>query len=58
MSARTDDDAEYNTLGTDAADLEQLTEVTLDDGGVIIYDEDDSEMWIQSDAALDIEAMA
>lgn len=59
MSVRTDDDeSEYQTLGLDAADFDSYREVVLDDGGVIIYDEDVDSAWIQATTTLDVESMA
>jgi hypothetical protein len=57
MSAHTDDDSEYNTVGADAAELRGYAEVHLDSGGVIIYDEENEDAWIQSGSAIGLEFM-
>lgn len=58
MSVRTDDDAEYGTVGVDAAELERYDHVTLETGEVIVYDQDDENAWIQSGSAIGLEFMA
>jgi hypothetical protein len=57
MSVRTDD-AEYDTVGVDAAEMERYAEVTLDSGDVIVYDRDNEDAWIQAGTAIRLEFMA
>jgi len=57
MSARTDD-TDYETLGMDAAELDRYAEVTLESGGVIIYDRDNESAWIQADEPIELDSMA
>ena len=58
MSVRTgDEDAEFETLGVDAVDLERYAEVILESGDVIVHDRDDEDAWIQSDLALELDSM-
>jgi hypothetical protein len=59
MSVRTgDDETRYQTVETDAADLQRYAAVTLEDGEVIIYDQDNESAWIQSESAIGLEFMA
>jgi hypothetical protein len=59
MSVRTDDDeSDSQTVGLDAPDFDSYREVLLDDGGIIIYDDDADGAWIQSTAAVALESMA
>jgi len=53
----TDEDTEYQTVGTDAADLQRYDDVTLEDGKVLIYDQDNEAAWIQSTSAIGLEFM-
>lgn len=58
MSVRTsDDEARYRTVGMDAAELQRYADVTLENGEVIIYDEDNEAAWIQSESAIGLEFM-
>jgi len=59
MSVRSeDDDTEFRTVGMDATDLRRYAEITLEDGDVVIYDQDNEDGWVQSGSAVDLEAMA
>lgn len=59
MATSTDTDGtDYRTVGMDAIDLGQYAEVSLEDGGVIIYDRENPNKWIQSNPAIDPESMA
>jgi len=57
MAASTDGDTEYRTVGVDAPELQQYAAVSLEDGEVIIYDQDNEKAWIQSPSALGLEFM-
>jgi hypothetical protein len=58
MSARTDDgDTDYRTVGVDASEMGRYDHVALEDGAVIIYDEEDEESWVQSTSAIGLEFM-
>jgi hypothetical protein len=52
MPANTGDDTEYRTVGTDAVTLERYTDLTLEDGDVIIYDREEEHAWVQSPSAI------
>ncbi|MEF8882369.1 MAG: hypothetical protein V5A34_07610 [Halapricum sp.] len=55
MATSTDtDDTDYQTVGMDAIDFGQYAEVSLEDGGVIIYDRENSDKWIHSDYCNDL----
>jgi hypothetical protein len=58
MTVRTDDDAEYETIGMDAPHLQRYAEVTLEDGEVVIYDVENEGAWVQSASAIVLEFMA
>jgi len=59
MSVRTDDDeTQYRTVGMDATELERYADVTLENGEVIIYDQDNEAAWVQSESAIGLEFMA
>lgn len=49
-----DDAEEYTTVGPEASDYERYAMVSLDDGEVLLYDRDDEDAWIQSDASVDV----
>lgn len=53
-----DDPTEFTTLGPDAARYEQYTTVELDEGVVLLYDREEEEAWLQSDAAVDLDEVA
>jgi len=58
MAVRTDDSGtEYRTIGMDATELQQYADVSLDDGQVIIYDEDNEHAWVQSHSGIGLEFM-
>jgi len=58
MSVRTDDEeTRYRTVGMDAAELERYADVTLENGDVIVYDQDNEAAWIQSPSAIGLEFM-
>lgn len=48
----------YTTVGPDAPDLERYASVSLEDGGGIIFDGEVTEAWLQSDATVDLAAVA
>lgn len=50
----TDDAEEYTTVGPDAADYERYATVSLEDGGVLLYDREHEESWIQTDTPVDV----
>jgi len=59
MSVRTgDDETRYRTVGMDAAEFQQFADVTLENGEVIIYDQDNESAWIQSESAIGLDFMA
>ncbi|WP_161625219.1 DUF7331 family protein [Halosimplex carlsbadense] len=53
----TDEAAEYQTVGTDSAELQRYDDVTLEEGKVLIYDQEDETAWIQSTSAIELEFM-
>lgn len=53
-----DESTEYTTLGPDATGYEQYTTVELDEGVVLLYDREEEEAWLQSDAAVDLDGVA
>lgn len=59
MVVRTeDDDIEYQPVGAKAAELDRYAEITLEDGGIIIYDRDNENAWVQSQAPVELQAIA
>lgn len=57
MAVPTRADSEYQTIGVDAAELQRYAEVTLENGEVVIYDQENENAWIQSPSALGLEFM-
>lgn len=49
---------EYTTLGPDAAGYERYATVELDEGVVLLYDREEEDAWLQSDAAVELDAAA
>lgn len=49
---------EYTTLGPDAAAYERYATIELDEGVVLLYDREEEEAWLQSDVAVDLDAVA
>ena len=50
-----DDDTRYRTVGMDATELQRYADVTLENGEVVIYDQDNEAAWIQSESAIGLE---
>lgn len=50
------DDTEYQTVGVDATDLRRYTTVDLDNGAVVLFDQEIEDAWIQTDHILDLES--
>jgi hypothetical protein len=58
VAARTGDgDTEYGTVGVDARELGRFADVTLEDGEVIVYDQENEDAWVQSSSAIGLEFM-
>lgn len=51
----TDDADEYTTVGPDAAGYDRYAAVSLADGELLLYDRDEEDAWLQSDAPVDLE---
>jgi hypothetical protein len=51
------DDGTYRTVGVDAPDVDGYAAVELDDGGLIVYDLDREERWVQSTDWIGLEFM-
>lgn len=58
MSTRSDDGADYTTVGVDAPQMERFDAITLEDGDLLVYDRDNEDAWIQTDTAVDLETLA
>jgi len=59
MSARTeDDDIEYQSVGVDAAEFTRYSEVSLENGEVLVFDEQEEDAWIQSTVAVELDTVA
>lgn len=59
MSARPGDDAEDSTtVGVNAVDVQRYAEITLENGAVLIYDQENEDAWLQSESANELEMMA
>ena len=52
-----DDTDRPATVGVDAAAIEHLRQVRLEDGALLIYDVDDEGAWIQSTVTVTLDAM-
>lgn len=56
MSARTQDDGgRYPTTGPDAPPVEGIELVTTAGGAVLVYDPEDDDRWIETDAVCTLE---
>lgn len=58
MSASSSEDERFVTIGIDAHTEGRYADVTLEDGEVMIYDEDNQDAWFQSDSAIALDMMA
>jgi len=58
MSASSSEDEHFVTIGVDAHTGGRYADVTLEDGEVLIYDEDNQDAWFQSDSAISLDVMA
>lgn len=58
MSVQSDDGETFVTIGIDALTADRYDDVTLENGEVLIYDEDDRDAWFQSDSAISLDMMA
>jgi len=45
---------QYHSVGIDAADLSKFADIRVNHESVIIYDQDNAEAWVQSDAGIGV----
>lgn len=48
------DEIEFTTLGPDANDYARYAQVIQDNGGVLLYDRENEDAWIASDASVEL----
>jgi desulfoferrodoxin (superoxide reductase-like protein) len=59
MAVRTeDDDTESGTASIEAEEQDRYGEISLETGEIVIYDRENHNAWLQSHAAVDLEAKA
>lgn len=58
MTIDSHDEIDAQMAESDADEATGIAEITLEDGGLVVYDRDNTDAWIQSGTTLTLESMA